>query len=340
LFRTKDGKVGINNIKNAIMKKLFGLLVLSIALVSCYDEYIKDFDYDGVYFTYQIDTRTVVVGEGMTIEIGVALAGVMENKVDRNVTFSIDNALVTPAVLTSMKNGATYIKNAVAGVTTLSPIPSNYYTLSDNSKIVIKAGKHTGSVVFKADSAAFLADAATINAAYALPLYIATADADTILETKRTSVIGIKYENMLFGNYWHGGVTTVKDAGGTTIQTINYKTSIPTAENTIWVLKTVAPNVLVTNGYSNVTTSKGEMRLTLDGTNITVSSNTGSTFVVQPDGTSSFNRPNLLQDRKIYLNYKYVNAAGNTCYAKDTLTFRNRIRDGVNEWQDANPSHY
>ena len=322
------------------MKKILGFLILSVALVSCYDEYIKDFDFSGVYFTYQIDTRTVVVGEGMKIEVGVALAGVMENKIDRNVSFSINNALVTPAILTAMKGGATYIKNAVAGVTALSPIPANYFTLSDNSKIVIKAGKHTGSVVFKADSANFLADAATINAAYALPLYINSADADTILQNKRSSVIGIKYENMLFGNYWHGGVTTVKDAGGTTVQTITYRTTIPTPENTIWRLTTVSPNTLVTNGYSNVTTSKGEMRLTLDGTNITVSSNTGSTFVVEADGTSTFNRPKLLQDRRIYLSYKYVNASGNTCYAKDTLTFRNRIRDGVNEWQDANPSHY
>jgi hypothetical protein len=322
------------------MKKILGFLILSVALVSCYDEYIKDFDHSGVYFTYQIDTRTVVVGEGMKIEVGVALAGVMENTIDRNVSFSINNALVTSAILTAMKNGATYIKNAVTGVTTLSPIPANYFTLSDNTKIVIKAGKHTGSVVFKADSANFLADAATINAAYALPLYINSADADTILENKRSSVIGIKYENMLFGNYWHGGVTTVKNAGGTTIQTITYRTTIPTPENTIWTLKTVAPNILVTNGYSNVTTSKGEMRLTLDGTNITVSSNTGSTFVVEPDGTSTFNRSRLLQDRRIFLSYKYVNGDGNTCYAKDTLTFRNRIRDGVNEWQDANPSHY
>ncbi len=65
-----------------------------------------------------------------------------------------------------------------------------------------------GSVVMKADSAAFLADAATINAAYAIPLYITAADADSILEPKRFAVIGLKYENMLFGTYWHGGVTS------------------------------------------------------------------------------------------------------------------------------------
>ena len=173
-----------------------------------------------------------------------------------------------------------------------------------------------------------------------LPFYITEADADTILLNKRQAIIGLKYENMLFGNYWHGGVTTVKDAGGNIINTITYYTTIPTIESKIWILKTIAPNKLVTNGYSDQTTSKNEMTLTLDGTNIAVSSSIGSTFTVIPDGTSNFNRAKLLQNRKIVLSYKYVNSNGNTCYAQDTLTFRNRVRDGVNEWQDENPLNY
>jgi hypothetical protein len=67
---------------------------------------------------------------------------------------------------------------------------------------------------------------------------------------------------------------------------------------------------------------------------------TGATFAVEADGASTYNQAKLLQNRKIFLNYKYKNAAGNWCYAKDTLTFRNRIRDGVNEWQDENPNNY
>jgi hypothetical protein len=192
----------------------------------------------------------------------------------------------------------------------------------------------------KIDSAKFLADPNTLFANYAVPFYMVSADADTILQTKRSAVIGVHYENMLFGNYWHGGITTVKDASGNTIQTIAYYTAVNQPENKIWKLTTVGPNALVTNGYSDQTTAKGEMKLILDGTNITVTSNAGSTFTVLPDGSSTFNRAKLLQNRKILLTYKYVNAAGNTCYAKDTLTFRNRIRDGVNEWQDENPANY
>ena len=39
------------------------------------------------------------------------------------------------------------------------------------------------------------------------------------------------------------------------------------------------------------------------------------------------------------LKYKYEKD-GLVYHATDTLTFRNRIRDGVNEWQDENQEHY
>lgn len=322
------------------MKKALIVLVLAAAMVSCYSDYINDYTNDSIYFPYQTDVRTFVVGEGMTIEIGAALGGVRENTRDRTVNFSIDNSLVNAATLALMKAGPQYIKDAVAPVTTLLPIPSNFYTLSNNSKMVIKSGQHMGSVVMKIDSAKFLADPNALFANYAIPFNIVSADADTVLQSKRTAVIGLHYENMLFGTYWHGGITTVKNAAGTTIQTIVYYTAINQPENKTWKLTTVTPNTLVTNGYSDQTTAKGEMKLTLNGTDIAVNTNIGSTFAVSPNGASTFNRAKLLQNRKILLNYKYTNAAGNTCYAQDTLTFRNRIRDGVNEWQDENPANY
>ena len=83
------------------------------------------------------------------------------------------------------------------------------------------------------------------------------------------------------------------------------------------------------------------MRLVLKGSNVYVSSVAGSTFTIQPDGASGFNRAKLLQNRKIFLKYQYTDPASKfTYHCTDTLTFRNRIRDGVNEWQDEDPSHY
>jgi len=320
------------------MKKIIiAALFLSVAMTSCYKDYIEDFDYTSIYFPYQTDVRTFVVGEGMKIEVGAALAGLRENRQNRIVNFTMDNSLINANILAAMKAGAAYIKDAVTPVTALMPMPTTYYTISDNSKIEIKAGNHMGSVVIKADSAAFLKDTTTVNPVYALPFYITSADADSVRAAKRSIVVALKYENMLFGNYWHGGVTVIKDAAGNVVKTTNYFTSIPTPELKVMKLKTVAYNALVT---SKISDQVGSMKITLNGKSVTVSQANGSTVKVLPDGESSYNQPKLLQDRKIYLKYKYANADGTTSYATDTLTFRNRIRDGVNEWQDENPDNY
>ena len=318
-------------------KRIAVALGLTLALSACYDDYIKDFDYTSVYFMYQTNARTFVVGEGMSIEVGAALAGVRENRQDRMVGFQMDPALVSDAALQAMKAGAGYVREAVNGVDTLKPMPADYFTISDNSKMVIKAGAHMGSVVIKADSARFLKDAATIRAKYAIPFYITSADADSIVGAKRTAVVALKYENMLFGNYWHGGVTTVKDAAGKVVKTVKYYTTIPSPEAKIFKLKTVAPDALVTNKISD---QEGAFKITLDGNTVKISKADGSAIEVQPDGASTFNRAKLLQERKLFLSYKYENEDGTTSFAQDTLTFRNRIRDGVNEWQDENPDHY
>ena len=322
---------------NAMKKRIAVALGLTLALSACYDDYIKDFDYTSVYFMYQTNARTFVVGEGMSIEVGAALAGVRENRQDRIVGFQMDPALVSDAALQAMKAGAGYVREAVNGVDTLKPMPADYFTISDNSKMVIKAGAHMGSVVIKADSARFLKDAATIRAKYAIPFYITSADADSIVGAKRTAVVALKYENMLFGNYWHGGVTTVKDAAGKVVKTVKYYTTIPSPEAKIFKLKTVAPDALVTNKISD---QEGAFKITLDGNTVKISKADGSAIEVQPDGASTFNRAKLLQERKLFLSYKYENEDGTTSFAQDTLTFRNRIRDGVNEWQDENPDHY
>ena len=324
------------------MKKIIALFLLMVIMASCYEDYLKDFDYDGIYFPYQVNVRTLVVGEGMKIQVGVVLGGVRENDRDRVVQYQIDNSLINESSLTEMKNATlSHIKDAAGPVNELKLLPSSYYTLSDNSRFLIKKGEHSGTITLQADSATLLADASTIIPTYALPLRIIQADADTVLSGKEYALIGIKYENMLFGNYWHGGVTVEKDAGGNVVNTIQYFTTIPSPDARAWRLRTIEPFALVTNGVSNLSSSsKNEFKITVNGSNITISSMPGATYEILPDGTSSFNQAKLLQDRKIFLSYKYQLPSGNWCHAQDTLTFRNRIRDGVNEWQDENPANY
>lgn len=323
------------------MKKILMLLIFGFAAGACYDDYILDYDYDAIYFPYQYDVRTFVVGEGMQIKMGVALGGVRENDRDRLINYQLDNSLISPATLAAMQGSAGYIKNSLG--TELKLLPSDYYSLSHDSEMVIKKGEHSGTITLTPDSAAFLADPDAITATYAIPLRIVSTDADSVLSTKDFAVIALKYESMLFGNYWHGGRTIVKDPAGTAIDTILYHTAIPSPEAKVWKLNTVEPFALTVNNVSDFSNSppKPEMKITLDPSgNVVVSSVAGATYVVEPDGASVFNRSKLLQDRKILLNYKYQDALGNWNHATDTLTFRNRIRDGVNEWQDENPDNY
>lgn len=323
------------------MKRIILLSIVSLLfLSSCYDEYVKDYDFSAVYFANQANTRTVVVGEGLKIEVGVVLAGVIANKQDRVIEYTWDNSLVTSDILAALKSGSSYIKEAVKGVEVLQPMPKDFVTLSDDSRIIIPKGDHLGKITVKVDSAKFLSDVSTLKAKYALPIKIVSADADSIPESMRTTVIGLHYENMLFGHYWHGGVTEVRDASGKVIDRIEYPTAIPQPENNVWTLTTTAPFSLESNTLGNGSV-KGSMKLTLqpDG-NILIEKADKSAVNVTADGECRFNQASLLQERKIFLKYKFENGDGTTSHATDTLTFRNRIRDGVNEWQDENPDHY
>ncbi len=312
-------------------------------MVSCYEEYLLDYKFSSVCFVNQQDVRTFVIGEGMKFEVGASLGGLRESDRDRAVTFELRPSLITPALLQSMKASSwAHIKNPTSSVTALEMLPLNYFTLSNNTTMIIKSGFHGGTVVVKADSASFLADSAkTVNATYVLPFYIIDAEADTILDSKRSNVVGVKFENMLFGNYWHGGQALVNRPLKSDT-TINYFTKINQLENQSWSATTVSPSVLVLNAYGNANSAVGarHIQIVRKGSKVMLSSAQGSTLTFTPEGSCTYNEARLLQDRRIYLKYKFTNAAGETWHCTDTLRFRNRIRDGINEWQDENPSHY
>ncbi len=314
-------------------KKIFFILFAPL-LSSCYDDYIHDYEYTTIFVPYQVNVRTFVVGEGMRIRFGAELGGVRQNTSTRNVTFKIDPDLISRQTLLDMQGSSyPYIKNDMLLIDTLRQLPASLYKLSHNNTIEILPGNHVGTIEIKADSAAFLADPRTLKPVYAIPFTVTGAEADRLLENKRTGVIAVKYENMLFGDYLHGGVTTVKNAAGSTLRTVTYKTTVTQGANETWKLSTVAPDALTVKGYSNVASAKDEMKLTLDGDRILVSSAPGATYQFMADGESKFNRAKKLEERKIYLNYKFTDKDGSVHHAQDTLTFRRRMRDGVNEWQ-------
>ncbi|MBQ9310245.1 MAG: DUF1735 domain-containing protein [Bacteroidales bacterium] len=323
------------------------LTLSALALVSCYDDYTGDYSLVAAGFANQTDVRSVVVGEGMSFSTGVALGGTVDNDEDRYISIATDFSLANAEVLAEMKNHTfQYVADLMSGVSSLSVLPASVYELETEGRragqVLIPKGSHLGKITVKLDSAAFLADAGRVYPKEVLPLRLTDGNGTDLIAGRETTVIGVRYENMLFGNWYHGGYAEKTDAMGSAIGTPDtYYTSVPQADNLVWTLTTTGPFELTANAVGQeFSGSAAQMKLTLNGDDtITISSVPGATYTVEPDGESRFVRTRLLQDRKIILNYKYSSGA-TTYHAHDTLSFRNRIRDGVNEVRDENSAHY
>lgn len=328
------------------MKKYILLLAAAVCAVSCYDDYVKDYSKVACGFANQTDVRSVVVGEGMSFSTGIALGGVIDNTKDRKITVGVDYSMVNEDTYNLLKGHSfSYIADLMKEVPSISALPFSDYALetetSNPGVVLIRKGSHLGLIKVKVDSVKFLSDPGRVYPKDVVSLRITDAGETGVMEGKDYTVIGVRYENMLFGTWYHGGRAEIKDGSGTVTGKKEYFTTIPQADNLVWTLKTVEPFALTANAVGNgFNGSKAQMKLTLGkDDSIVISSVSGADFEVQPDGESRFVRSRLLQDRKIVLAYKYVDG-GNTIHARDTLTFRNRIRDGVNEWQDENSAHY
>lgn len=333
------------------MKKI--LIFLScLTLGGCYDSYVRDFEHDAIGFAYQFDLRTFVVGEGMEFEFSPSLVGVRTNTRDRRVDFVLDSQLLdgdlkkyyacessftaidafhgeSPLTVAVSQN---YVTADMATATRLEILPLECYTLSSASGTVISSGRHTGPVKIRATKDAFLALPSDPAVFYALPIRITYADADMVPMDKSFEIIAVRYENMLFGYWYHGGVTTVTDPSGNLVSETQYELSIPQSNDKVCTLTTISPDCLITDKMGN---TNGSIRIKLnEDDSITVSDPSEHLDIRSHGDGSRFLRSKRLEDRKIILGYEYDDAGGNTVAVTDTLVFRNRIRDGVNEWQN------
>ena len=64
--------------------KLYLILLTAVLVSSCYENYLKSYDYDAIYTAYQYDLRTFVMGESQSFDFTVALGGVDNNDRDGN----------------------------------------------------------------------------------------------------------------------------------------------------------------------------------------------------------------------------------------------------------------
>lgn len=348
----------MKNIK--YIKLLFCALGASMAVSGCYEDYVTDWYKSGIYVAYQYDLRTFVLDEQPRFDFTVGLAGVIENRQDRAVRVELDNSLLTsdlsefatePCKAFTAFEGLTgkapigllcqdYVSTEVsaAGISALTPLPEEYFTVTGLSGMTIRKGSHTAAATITAIDA-IKDDAKAFKPYYALGFRVISAEADTLVRDKSFEIIAVKCENRFYGNWNHGGKTTVlDDSTGEVLSEEIYKFAIPQDDSKVYTLTTVSANTVQTNRMANGTGNL-VLKFAQDGT-IDVSDGTGLYNLVPAEEGSRFNGAKRLQDRKLFLNYAYSNGDGSTTYVTDTLYFRNRIRDGVNEWQDENPENY
>ncbi|MDO5973473.1 BT_3987 domain-containing protein [Flavivirga jejuensis] len=298
----------MKNNKLRSISKLLMLAIVALSAVSCYDDFVEnEFDYTSVYLPQPTIDRTFIMGEGMQIGVGVVLGGRLSNTENVEVTFSLDDAIVTDAGR--------------------SILPSDYYELVDNNgnpannKIVIPAGKTQGFVYVKADSINFLADPVSLGNNYALGFQLDNVvKADSILSDLSSSMITFSYINQLYGNYVQKGQV---EKTGTTNGTFVY----PGGITDILELTMESPNTLVYSGIADLRGADKKLNVIVaDDNTITIETATGGVTVVDDGG--SFYDP---LTREVTLNYSF-DFNGVSYKATDILEFRNRVVDGVNQF--------
>ncbi len=197
-------KGGINNSYNIyIMKKIVLLLFVVIFVTSCYEDYRVDYSYTTVAFsTADGDSgsneelwRTVVKDEGLNLDFGVYLAGVINNNEERYISYEIDNSLL---------EGTSY-----------ELLPADYYSLSNPNEFIIPSGDILGKINIELDSTKFLDDPLTADLHYALPLRLTESNADSILEGQNTKLLVLKYINKYHGYYNQKASYTTFNPDGT-----------------------------------------------------------------------------------------------------------------------------
>ena len=173
---------------------LFLALIAGVIFTSCENGNweFSDFDYSTVYFAYQTPVRTITLGNDYVndnsldnehkCQIMATVGGFREIKKDIEIGFTVDNTLC-------------------ANLDNVKAMPSNYYTLSDNSKMIIaKGSKMIGGVVVQLTDA-FFADPLSLTANYVIPLRMTSVtNADRILAGE--AVEGVTNPNRVNKDDW------------------------------------------------------------------------------------------------------------------------------------------
>lgn len=305
--------------KKALIRLLGILVVLTVVFSCAYDDFREDYVYSTVYFPNQINKRNFVEDEVSTIKIGVVLGGKRFNTINERVNFIIED------------------ETGMSG-TDYELLPEKYYSLNNTEEFIIEAGTFQGEIEMNIDPS-FFEDSQAVNDHYALLFKLRETSVDSILPGKDSLILIIGFESRYFGNYYHNGQVIRTDTlDGSIVDTITYHQDEPVTNRVNnWHMETRASNTLSVNGIANYAPSDitGFLIRVNDSYNLEILEDTsliseGYEWKVKQLEGSNYYAP---ETRQFYLNYEFTDfSTGYRCFAVDTLLFRNRILDGVNQW--------
>jgi len=267
------------------MKKIVLAFIMISLLASCYDPFRIDYPYTTVAFTSVTGNsstpgvlgRTVVKNEGLKVDIGVYLSGVLENTKERSVTFQID-----PSILVG---------------TGYELLPADYYTLSNPNTFVIPSGSYIGRITITLDSAKFIGDEKSLEKIYAIPFRLTDKTGiDSILSTQNTKIFQISYINHYEGYYDQTATFETFD-GATVINSGTMKNVIN--NKTVALDSTLADGLLwVGSNYAVKYAVRADNTVYMKKMPVTVQppANQAAAAVITAPGVSSWENANGIRD--------------------------------------------
>lgn len=305
------------------MKKLLPALLFPVlALTSCYDHYIEDYDVAIAYFSTQKPLRTVVAGRDMKIKVGVSLGGKRAVNTNDWAKFKIDPSLL-----------------AGTGFTLL---PEQYYNLANPNTFHVSNGNLAIADVEITFTDDFYADAKAADTYYALPFRVTDTSLDSInagafdpmgnelLPAKDYSIVAIKYVSAYHGTYYVKGKLDELDDAGAVVNTTTYSDA-DLSRNITRNIFTISAKEVQRPGLANFVLADNEaVKITVqanDNTDkvypLTVEAPSGCTALSEASGTYYGNK----ERPEIALKYQFKKG-GKKYRVEETLVLR---QDPVND---------
>lgn len=178
------------------MKRYYNLIIIlfSLILTSCYEDYVKDFESSYVYFASQRPLRTLVDVNVTSIKVGVGIGGKREVNTSDWATFAIDQTLLD-------------------AYPELHLMPESYYRLANTEKMTI-SNPNLAIADVKIDfTDEFFQDVKSYSNYYAIPFRITGHSLDEITKDnsgvlKDYTIVVVKAVNKYHGNYYVRGTRT------------------------------------------------------------------------------------------------------------------------------------